>query len=106
MELSDKKLNTFQKGIWQKIFSLAVYGVCIVAVTYAIDRLIQRDINNALASLQKKADISEQSLQMLTNILDERGFALASIIIFCSVMEQEPEAGEPDVPEEHTATCI
>ena len=86
MELSDKKLNTFQKGIWQKIFSLAVYGVCIVAVTYAIDRLIQRDINNALASLQKKADISEQSLQMLTNILDERGFALASIIIFCSVI--------------------
>ena len=86
MELSDKKLNTFQKGIWQKIFSLAVYGVCLVAVTYAIDRLIQRDINNALASLQKKADISEQSLQMLTNILDERGFALASIIIFCSVI--------------------
>jgi len=86
MELSDKKLNTFQKGIWQKIFSLAVYGVCIVAVTYAIDRLIQHDINNALASLQKKADISEQSLHMLANILDERGFALASIIIFCSVI--------------------
>ena len=86
MELSDKKLNTFQKGIWQKIFSLAVYGVCIVAVTYAIDRLIQYDINNALASLQKKADISEQSLHMLANILAERGFALASIIIFCSVL--------------------
>ena len=62
MELSDKKLNIFQKGIWQKIFSLAVYGVCIVAVTYAIDRLIQRDINNALASLQKKADLSERDI--------------------------------------------
>ncbi len=86
MELSDKKLNTFQKGIWQKIFSLAVYGVCSVAVTYAIDRLIQHDINNALASLQKKADISEQSLHMLANILAERGFALASIIIFCSIL--------------------
>ena len=86
MELSDKKLNTFQKGIWQKIFSLAVYGVCIVAVTYAIDRLIQRDINNALASLQKKADLSEHTLRMLTAALDERGFALASIIIFCSVI--------------------
>lgn len=72
MELSDKKLNTFQKGIWQKIFSLAVYGVCIVAVTYAIDRLIQHDINNALASLQKKADISEQSLHMWrTSLLKE-----------------------------------
>ena len=86
MELSDKKLNTFQKGIWQKIFSLAVYGVCIVAVTYAIDRLIQRDINNALASLQKKAGLSELTFRMLTDALDERGFALASIIIFCSVL--------------------
>ena len=86
MELSDKKLNTFQKGIWQKIFSLATYGFCIIVTAYAIDRLIQHDINNSLASLQKKASLSEHTLQMLTNILDERGFALASIIIFCTVI--------------------
>ena len=65
MDLSDKKLSASQKGLRQKYFSLAVYGVCIVAVTYAIDRLIQHDINNVLASHQKKADISEQSLHML-----------------------------------------
>lgn len=86
MELSDKKLNTFQKGIWQKIFSLAVYGVCIIAVAYAIDRLIQHDINNSLASLQKKAGLSDLTVRMLTDALDERGFALASIIIFCSIL--------------------
>ena len=34
MELSDKKLNTFQKGIWQKIFSLATYGFCIIVTAY------------------------------------------------------------------------
>ena len=86
MELSDKKLNTFQKGIWQKIFSLAVYGVCIVAGTYAIAFLIKNDILKALTAIQKQADLSDLTLQMLTNILDERGFALASIIIFCSVI--------------------
>ena len=86
MELSDKKLNTFQKGIWQKIFSLATYGFCIIVTAYAIDRLIQHDINNSLASLQKKASLSEHTLRMLTAALDERGFALASIIIFCSVI--------------------
>ena len=86
MELSDKKLNTFQKGIWQKIFSLATYGFCIIVTAYAIDRLIQHDINNSLASLQKKASLSEHTLRMLTAALDERGFALASIIIFSSVL--------------------
>ena len=54
MELSDKKLNTCQKGIWQKIFSLAVYGVCIVAVTYAIAFLIKNDILKALTAIQKQ----------------------------------------------------
>ena len=86
MELSDKKLNTFQKGIWQKIFSLAVYGVCIVAGTYAIAFLIKNDILKALTAIQKSADLSEHTLRMLTAALDERGFALASIIIFCSVI--------------------
>ena len=84
MELSDKKLNAFQKGLWQKYFSLAGYGVCIVAVTYAIDRLIQRDINNALASLQKKADISEQSLQMLASANPLSSRAAVSIRRVCS----------------------
>ena len=69
MELSDKKLNTFQKGIWQKIFSLAVYGVCIVAVTYAIAFLIKNDILNALTAIQKQADLSEYTLRMLTAAL-------------------------------------
>jgi len=31
MELSDKKFNTFQKGILQKYFSLTTYGFCIIA---------------------------------------------------------------------------
>ena len=86
MELSDKKLNTFQKGIWQKIFSLAVYGVCIVAVTYAIAFLIKNDILKALTAIQKQADLSNLDFRILTATLDERGFALASIIIFCSVI--------------------
>ena len=86
MELSDKKLNTFQKGIWQKIFSLAVYGVCIVAVTYAIAFLIKNDILKALTTIQKQADLSNLDFRILTATLDERGFALASIIIFCSVI--------------------
>ena len=60
--------------------------MCIIAVAYAIDRLIQHDINNSLASLQKKAGLSELTFRMLTDALDERGFAFASIIIFCSVI--------------------
>ena len=86
MELSDKKLNTFQKGIWQKIFSLAVYGVCIVAGTYAIAFLIKNDILKALTAIQKQVGLSDRTFRMLTDALDERGFALASIIIFCSVI--------------------
>ncbi|WP_458400673.1 hypothetical protein [Mailhella sp.] len=86
MELSDKKLNTFQKGIWQKIFSLATYGVCIIATAYAVAFLIKNDILKALTAIQKSADLSEHTLRMLTAALDERGFALASIIIFSSVL--------------------
>ena len=79
MELSDKKLNTFQKGIWQKIFSLAVYGICIVAGTYAIAFLIKNDILKALTAIQKSADLSEHTLGMLTAALDERGFRLPAL---------------------------
>ena len=86
MELSDKKLNTFQKGIWQKFFSLTVYGVCIVAGTYAIAFLIKNDILKALTATQKSAGLSDLTFRMLTDAFDERGFALASIIIFCSVL--------------------
>ncbi len=86
MKLSDKKLNTSQKGIWQKIFSLAVYGVCIVAGTYAIAFLIKNDILKALTAIQKQAGLSDITFRMLTAALDERGFALASIIIFSSVL--------------------
>ena len=86
MELSDKKLNAFQKGILQKYFSLATYGVCIIATAYAVAFLIKNDILKSLTAIQKQAGLSEHTLRMLTAALDERGFALASIIIFCSVI--------------------
>ena len=86
MELSDKKLNTFQKGIWQKIFSLATYGVCIISTAYAVAFLIKNDILKSLTAIQKQASLSEHTLRMLTAALDERGFALASSIIFSSVL--------------------
>ena len=86
MELSDKKLNAFQKGILQKYFSLATYGVCIIATAYAVAFLIKNDILKALTAIQKQAGLSDITFRMLTNTLDERGFALASIIIFCSVI--------------------
>ena len=84
MELSDKKLNTFQKGILQKYFSLATYGFCIIATASAIAFLIKKDILKTLTAIQKQAGLSEQFFLMLTSALDERGFALASIIIFSS----------------------
>ena len=84
MELSDKKLNTFQKGILQKYFSLATYGICVIATASAIAFLIKKDILKTLAAIQKQAGLSDQFLGMLTSALDERGFALASIIIFSS----------------------
>ena len=86
MELSDKKLNTFQKGIWQKIFSLATYGFCIIVTAYAVAFLIKNDILKALTAIQKQAGLSDITFRMLTDALDERGFALASIIIFSSVL--------------------
>ena len=84
MELSDKKLNAFQKGILQKYFSLATYGICVIATASAIAFLIKKDILKTLAAIQKRAGLSEQVFRMLTAALDERGFALASIIIFSS----------------------
>ena len=86
MELSDKKLNAFHKGILQKYFSLATYGVCIIATAYAVAFLIKNDILKALSTIQKQAGLSDLTFRMLTAALDERGFALASIIIFCSVI--------------------
>ncbi len=86
MELSDKKLNAFQKGILQKYFSLATYGVCIIATAYAVAFLIKNDITKILSAIQKQAGLSDLTFRMLTDALDERGFALASIIIFCSVI--------------------
>ena len=85
MELSDKKLNAFQKGLWQKYFSLATYSVCVFAAAQSIAWLIMRDVSRSLTALQKQADVSAQTLRMLTNTLDERGFFLTCIIIFCSV---------------------
>ena len=38
MDLSDKKLSTSQKGIWQKYLSLVTYGVCVVAMAYTVSR--------------------------------------------------------------------
>ena len=84
MELSDKKLNTFQKGILQKYFSLATYGICVIGTASAIAFLIKKDILKTLTAIQKQAGLSEQFFLMLTAALDERGFALASIIIFSS----------------------
>ena len=86
MALSDKKLNAFQKGILQKYFSLATYGVCIIATAYAVAFLIKNDILKALTAIQKQAGLSDITFRMLTDALDERGFALASIIIFSSVL--------------------
>ena len=86
MELSDKKLNAFQKGILQKYFSLATYGVCIIATAYAVAFLMKNDILKALTAIQKQAGLSDITFRMLTDALDERGFALASIIIFSSVL--------------------
>ena len=86
MELSDKQLNTFQKGILQKYFSLATYGICIIATAYVIAFLIKKDILKILSTIQKQAGLAEHTLRMLTAALDERGFALTSIIIFCSVI--------------------
>ena len=86
MELSDKKLNAFQKGILQKYFSLATYGVCIIATAYAVAFLIKNDILKSLTAIQKQAGLSDITFRILTDALDERGFALASIIIFCSVI--------------------
>ena len=85
MELSDKKLNAFQKGLWQKYFSLATYSVCVFAAAQVIAWLIMRDVSRTLTALQKQTDISAQTFRMLTGSLDERGFFLACIIIFCSV---------------------
>ncbi|MBR6673240.1 MAG: hypothetical protein IKL39_00720, partial [Mailhella sp.] len=71
MELSDKKLNTFQKGIWQKIFSLATYGICIIATAYAVAFLMKNDILKALTAIQKQAGLSDLTFRMLTDALDE-----------------------------------
>ena len=86
MDLSDKKLSASQKGLRQKYFSLVTYGVCVVTMAYAISRLIQNDITKILSAIQKQAGLSDLTFRMLTDALDERGFALASIIIFCSVL--------------------
>ena len=86
MDLSDKKLSASQKGLRQKYFSLVTYGVCVVAMAYAISRLIQNDITKILSAIQKQAGLSDLTFRILTDALDERGFALASIIIFCPVL--------------------